>query len=193
MSDLDPLPRVRSRNQFPEPARARFLFLAGDHPPDRVLPITRRLTLKKLPRIRARAKLFLIRLAQDRRFPVLVRIDSRFLFPPRGESLQPRGTHSAQLRQLPHSPEVHGAPGAGRFARRETDLVALLIDRLTQTIDPPEAERFVHRFRPGDAGPAGIFFVEADSLLAAASVMNPEPVAEVRRGSEEKRPGRFHL
>ena len=54
---------------------------------------------------------------------------------------------------------------AAGFARRESDYVTVFIEALANAVDPSEAQSFIDRLGPGDAGFAGTLFVEADPKL----------------------------
>src|SRR5690606_10314087 len=89
--------------------------------------------------------------------------------------------------QLTHPADVHRAPDPRRLPRREAYRVALLVDALPHPVDPPDAERLVHRLRPGDALPPLALLVESHPQLAGAVVVLGEPGPELRGRGEEAR------
>ena len=91
-----------------------------------------------------------------------IRINTRAIFLPRFVSFQPGRLHSPLFYQPVSVPHIDRAPNAGWCARREANHVTLRVNFFANAIDPSEAEGFVDRFGPGDAGLAGIFSVEAD-------------------------------
>src|SRR5205823_8638249 len=80
---------------------------------------------------------------------------------------------------------VDTAPNAAGPARREANLVALFIDRFSKAVDPAEAKSFIDRLGPGDAGLAGILFVEANPEFFRSRMISCEPFAESCGGFEE--------
>ena len=65
------------------------------------------------------------------------------------------------------------------LARREADHVPLGVDALAHAVDPPEAQRLVHRLRPRHARLAGCLLEVADPQLLLAVVMLLQPRSEV--------------
>src|SRR6266550_471131 len=98
--------------------------------------------------------------------------------------------HPSETDQLLRTGDVDRAPGAARLARSNPVGIADLIDALADSVDPSEAELFVHQLLPGDARPPGAPFVEADEELGRRRVVSFEPLAELRRGGKE---GWLHL
>src|ERR1051325_6772551 len=56
---------------------------------------------------------------------------------------------------------------------------------MTHPVDPAEAQRFVHRLRPGDAGLAGVALAETHVQDSVFCVMALEPGAKGPRRLEE--------
>src|SRR5207245_4016201 len=90
-----------------------------------------------------------------------------------------------QVLQLLCALDVDRAPDAASAPRREADRVAPVVDAAADPVDPPEAERFVDRLRPGDARAARVALVETNQQLAGAAMIAREPRAKVGRGGEE--------
>ncbi len=158
----------------------------GTHsPPDRSLAITFGLALKELPASTTGAEFLFIRLTQHGCVSILVCVDAGLRLSAALEGLQSRGTHSALARKLLHPTDVHCAPSARRLSRRETDPVAVRINRLAQTIDPAHAESFIHGLGPGNAWPTSSLLVKAHPQFSSVSVMSAEPTPKVRRCGEK--------
>ena len=77
--------------------------------------------------------------------------------------------------QILHPAQVPLAPTAARSSRRETNPVARFVDALPDSVDPPEAQRDIHGFRPGDAPAARALLEIADPLFGEAGVVLPKP------------------
>ena len=99
------------------------------------------------------------------RTSLFIRINARAVFFSRRERLQPVRLHSFLFDKSFDVANVDGAPDAAGFARRESDHVTVFIDALANAVDPSEAQSFIDRLGPGDAGFAGTLFVEADPKL----------------------------
>ena len=119
------------------------------------------------------------------RTSLFVRINAGAILLSRGVSFQSCGLHSLFIYQSLNVANVYRAPDAAGSARRETNHVTVVIDALANAVDPTEAECFIDGLRPGDAGPAGILFVEANPKLFRFGVISGEPLAEGGGGREE--------
>src|SRR5215472_3833436 len=60
-----------------------------------------------------------------------------------------------------------------------------VVNALALAVDPAEAERFVDRLRPGDAGTPGLLPVKAHPKLLPAVVMLLEPLAKLSWAHEK--------
>ena len=117
---------------------------------------------------------------------LFVRIDAGAVLLAQGERCATGVGHPPFLLELPDLGDVRRAPDARRLARCETDRVARLVDPPPHAVDPAEAQRLVHRLRPGQAGPAAVASVEADQELGGRGVVLLEPAAELdRRGKKD--------
>src|SRR5688572_28700376 len=177
-------------NQHLEAPRAGFLSLATYDPPHGQLPITRRLRLEKAPGRPVRLESLFSVGRQARRLSLLERVRARLLGITRLERLQSCWLHAPFADERLGTPRIDGAPGAAAPSRRESIDVAVGVDGPPQTVDPSEAERFVDRFGPRDAGPAGTLLVKPDPELGFGPMMSLEPAAKLGgRGKE----GRLHV
>jgi hypothetical protein len=124
---------------------------------------------------------------------VFVGVNSSFVRESSSESFQACRMRSLLAHQLLHPSCVHRAPCAGGSPRRETNLVTPRIDRLADTVDPSEAERFIDRFRPGNRRLTGTFSIETDPLFGALVVIFLKPNPKLLRLGKENRllVGRF--
>src|SRR5260370_13641094 len=142
---------LRVTDQRRQPFLAGLLPLGADHPPDRRALVTWRLRLEERPGLLVRAKRSLRFWIELCLLSLFVAVDRRPVISPPFESLEPRGMHPSEPDQLLRTGDIDCAPGAAGGPRRHTVGVADLIDALSNAVDPPEAERLVHHFRPGDA------------------------------------------
>ena len=76
------------------------------------------------------------------------------------------------------------APVAFGFAGSEANRVAGGVDGFAEAVDPAEAQGLVDGFVVGDAGFAGIFFVEAHIQFGLLGVVFGQPGAERSGGGE---------
>src|SRR5262249_21637930 len=77
------------------------------------------------------------------------------------------------------------APDTALSSRCEANLVAMRVVPLTYAVNPADAERLVHRFRPRECRLAGIPVVVADPHLVLGFVVSVEPLAQLRGRSKE--------
>ena len=140
--------------------------------------------MKKLPRRFISFEFPGVRFNQLRA-SLFIRINARAVFFSRRERLQPVRLHSFLFDKSFGFADVYRAPDAGGFARREPDHVTVFIDALANAVDPSEAQSFIDRLGPGDAGFASMFLVEADPELFRFGVIGREPFAENRGCFEE--------
>ncbi len=70
--------------------------------------------------------------------------------------------HQTFLCEFLNKFDVNSTPGAGGLARSEANHVAGFVDAFSNAVDPAKAQRNLYGFGPGDAGPAGTFFVKTD-------------------------------
>ena len=122
---------------------------------------------------------------EDGGVAILVGVDGALLLAATLEGAHAGGMHEPIGEELAHFFRVDGAPNARRFAGREADGVALLVDAPPHAVDPSEAQRDGHGLRPRHALPAGVALVEADEQLALRFVVRLEPRSKVSRVSEE--------
>src|SRR5262249_42870739 len=95
--------------------------------------------------------------------------------------------HASQPGEFLDALDVDGAPHAAWSPRRKANLVAHVVDPFAQAVDPPEAERFVHRLGPRDARLAGRPLVESDPQLVFAAMVARQPLPPGGgRGKEER-------
>jgi len=153
-----------------------FPFRADDKPVHH-FPIRRRLSLKEFPSgfvaFEDAGVWF-----DEFGTALLVGVNAGAILLSRGVSFQSRRLHSLFINQSLNVANVHRAPDAVRFARRETNHVTVVIDALANAVDPTKAERFIDGLRPGDAGFAGILFVEANPEFFRFGVIGGEPLAK---------------
>jgi hypothetical protein len=120
------------RNRF---MRVLFSFRKTD-PECQHLPVTRRLSQVKLPRL-----LVLLKLSSSDQEAVLfwrgVWSSRHRPFAP--QRYQARLLHSPSFLKFTHSLDVDSAPQTTRLARRKTNLERLIVVRLADSIDPPKA------------------------------------------------------
>src|SRR5687768_8674737 len=178
-------PGGRVLDQRRQPPLPRLGLLGARDPVDGPLPPRRRPALEPLPRGRFGAQPRLMLGLELRLVALLVGVDRGAALVARLEGREAGGRHPPFRDQLAGAGDVDRAPDAAGAPRREADRVALVVDLPADAVDPAEAERLVHRFRPRDARPPAALLVEADEQLAGVVVMLLEPGAEVLRGREE--------
>jgi len=178
-------PARAARDQRLEPLPPRLVFFRADHPVRDRPAVPRRAGFEvfhgggvglECPHHRRR---------QLGALALLVRVDRRAIVAARLERRETGGRHAAQVLQLLCALDVDRAPDAASAPRREADRVAPVVDAAADPVDPPEAERFVDRLRPGDARTARVALVETNQQLAGAAMIAREPRAKVGRGGEE--------
>jgi len=81
-------------------------------------------------------------------------------------------------------------PSARRFARRDFDCEAVVIQPFYEAVDPPEAERLAHDVFIGHRLDAGMLFMADESNAGARRVMSRKPPPPRSTGSHVER---FHL
>src|SRR5205085_12597845 len=136
------------RREVPDPALGRGVLderlqpptpglrpLGPGHPVRRVAPVPGCLRLEERPRAPVRPELPLVRRIELRRLALLVGVDSRPIIGAALERRQAGGAHQALLDQLARPPDVDGAPGTARLARREPNRVAVLAQAPAQAVD----------------------------------------------------------
>jgi hypothetical protein len=101
----------------------------------------------------------------------LERVDPGAVLAPAREGFEPGRLHPAEPGQLRHARDIHRAPDALRLPRREADRVALLVDAAADPVDPPEAQRLVDGFGPGEARLARAPLEESDDQLGLLAVV----------------------
>src|ERR1700677_4588026 len=163
-----------------QPLHSGFFFFGGDDPPDGSSLIPGSLITKKCPRNLVCAKLFLISCGKLGGLSLLVGIYFRALFLTFLKSRKAGGVHQPQCGKLGGAFNVDRAPGAARFPRRKSNLIANGVHTLAEAIDPTKTECAIHRLRPGDAGPTGIPLEEADPQFLGLGVMLFKPCAPGR-------------
>src|SRR5207248_3187990 len=154
----------RARDQRREALRARLVALRARDPVRRRPPVPRRLRGEPLPcpRVLAEPRR---RRAIERAPPVLVGIDPGLRRRARPERRDPRRPHLPRLRERRNLAHVDRTPVARSLSPGEPDCVALRPETFSHRVDPPEAERLVHRLRPGETRPLRVPLVEPDPDL----------------------------
>ena len=76
--------------------------------------------------------------------------------------------------------DIDRAPNAAAAPWRESNLVTDFVNALPNSVDPTEAERLIHRFRPCDARLSGILCVKPNPKLSRCRVILLQPGSEVR-------------
>src|ERR1051326_177810 len=161
--------------------------MVRDHHPIRRRPlIPGRLGTEIVPRLLVGPDFVLERRRQLCVLP-FVGIDRRLLLVAPLEGLESCRPHSSRPAKLLRALDVYRAPHAGRLPRREANGVAGFVDAPAYAIDPANAERFVNRFRPGDAGLARASFVKPDEQLCRAVMILLQPIPERIGRCEEAR------
>jgi hypothetical protein len=117
--------------------------------------------------------------------PLLVRINSRFVLDPSCKCLQPSRPHAFFFSEDRGALDVDRAPNAASASRRESDFVADLVYALPDSVDPAKTKRFIHRFRPCDARPPGIFSIKPHPKFPRRGVVFVEPPPKIQRRSEK--------
>jgi hypothetical protein len=97
--------------------------------------------------------------------------------------------HESLLRQLLYPFDIDRAPNAAGPPRGESVDVAIGIQALANTIDPPKAEGLIDGLRVADARLVRPLPIEPDPQLVGVVVVDDEPLAEVRGRFEENRVG----
>src|SRR5436190_21543887 len=190
------------RSRLGEQAQPSSRFRVGDQPGQAPLPrlfalrahdvvgegplVPGSLRLEEGPGLLVGSELLLMG-ATELRVASLVCVDARPLRVGLREGGQPGRGHPSELLQGGDALDVDVAPDALRLPWREPDAVADLVDAVAHAVDPPEAERLVHRLRPRDAGPARGALVKADPQLGLLRVVPLQPATEIRGRAEEPR------
>src|ERR1700712_903114 len=100
------------------------------------------------------------------------------------ERLEPRRGHASFLVECFYPRNIDRTPRGSSLARREANLVGLIIDARTYAVDPAKAQGLVHGFLPSDAGTIRTAFVEADDQFRFIGSVLFEPGAELGWGCE---------
>jgi hypothetical protein len=182
-------------HKYNQPLQFSLFFFRADDPPAACSSIPGSLRPEELPCGFVCTKLLLICSGKFGAFSLLVRVDRRPLFFALLKSSETGDMHQSELGKLGSSSYIDGAPDATRLAWCESNLVANRVYALANTIDPTEAERAVHSFRPGYAGAPGIPLVEANPELCRLGVMFFEPGSPHFERKEKERlhlPNRHH-
>src|SRR5690348_16017421 len=187
----DRLAALGIRDKLRKPAPLRLFLLRAHHPIRRRPLIPGRLRLEEIPSLLVGAEFLLERRGKLCVLP-FVGIDGRLLLVAPLEGLESRRTHSSRPAKLLSAPDVYRAPDAGRFPRRKANGVAGFVDAPAYAIDPAKAERFIHRFRPGDAGLARASLMKPDEQLCRAVVILLQPIPERVGRCEEAGLHAFH-
>src|SRR5262249_21744814 len=133
-----------------EPPLASLLALGAHHPMRRRPPVPGRLSLEVGPRLLVAAESARERGREfDRR--LLERVDPGPVLVARFVGRQARPRHAAGFDQPLDVADVHPAPDALRLPRAEANREAVVVQAMADTVDPPEAERFVERLPVGEA------------------------------------------
>ncbi len=171
-------------DQFGETLEAGFFFFGADYPPTDDLAVGGRLGLEEGPSHFVLAQNFFVRLG-ERGSALLVGIDTGLVGEAGFECFQAGRLHAAFGGKFAGQLDVDRAPNAARPARAETDGVTVVVHAFSDAVDPAETEGFDNRLGPGDAGLAGILFMEADPQFWSGRVVLLEPLVEIGRGFKE--------
>src|SRR5260370_67931 len=175
-----------SATRRPRPPTRRVLLLLRPHlPPGGGAGVAGRLALKELPGLAVGAEASLVGGGERGRVALLVGVEPSLRRRAGAQRPEPGRSHHAESRQLPGASQVDGAPNTAGLARCEPDDVARGVAALPDAVDPPEAQRRIHRLGPGDARSAGVLLVEPHPELRDGAVMALEPFAPARRRDEE--------
>src|SRR4029453_14818900 len=140
-----PLSQALARNRrFQEPLKApilNLLLLGAYNPPQRFLLVAGRLGFKELPRLLVPLELPYARFIQADVL-LLVRISLGPAVDACSERFSARLRHLACSLELFHQLDVDSAPRASLFPGRESDRVAIIVNRVAQAVDPPETQGF---------------------------------------------------
>lgn len=82
-----------------------------------------------------------------------------------------RRMHQTFVAQFTCSLDIDRAPDASESPRRESNGATKIINGLANSINPTETERFIQRFRPGNARFTRVFLVIADPQLSRSGVI----------------------
>src|SRR5262249_54691381 len=188
----DPLAARGVSDEPFEPAHPRLLPFRADDPPSGGLSVGRGLLVEELRGGRVLFQHRSIRLLETVA-ALLVGVDPVAVLLTGGEGLSPRRPHPAFSFQRFRARGVHHAPDAPRPPRRETDRVAFVAEAAADAVDPADAQRLVHRLRPGDALLIASLLVIADQELRLPLVVLLEPPPELRGRRKEPRLHRMEL
>lgn len=156
-------------NELPQARSPRFRLLGTGDPVQQYLPVAWRRTLKMLPGCAVCLERPYLHRSEICVGWLLVRVDLWLLF--RAASIRALSCfgHTTSSQELRVLLEVDRAPDRGWAPRRKSDLVCVVVDALSNAIDPAKAQRFVDRFWPGHAWTARADFPVPDGLSPFAA------------------------
>jgi len=179
-------PSRRFFDQLLQSLQPRCLLLCTHDPPLDCFSIRGRLGVKEIPCGFVLPQPFLVRRIEIGA-PLFVGINAGLIFFARIKRSHPLRLHQTFIAQFSCAPDVDRAPNAPGPPRREPYLVDDFVNAFPNSVDPPEAERLIHRLWPSDAWLSRILFVKANPNLGRRRVILLQPGSEIRRRSKELR------
>ena len=170
---LDRLAAFGVGDQCIEPFLPRFFLFCSDYPEGCRAPVPGRLGLEEVPGLAVGAEVALHFATEVGLVALFVGVLAGLVFGS-FKCFDAGGAHSARVGEPLHLPYVHGAPLAFELARGEANGIGVSVDAPPDAIDPPEAQRLVHRLGIGDAG-FGRLLAEADPEFLALMVLCLQP------------------
>lgn len=104
--------------------------------------------------------------AELTRARLLVGIHDGLLLSSAGEGLFSSFGHSPKASQALDLGDVDRTPNGAGLAWREANLVRVIVNALTHSVDPAKAERFVDRLGPGHAQTTGVDLPVSDNQFS---------------------------
>src|SRR5260370_40700983 len=127
-----------------------IILLRTDNPECRYSLVPRSLGSEELPSLLVSAKLLFEGSAQLCGLSLLIGVDRRSFIRASFEGFDPGRLHAPKADEFLGASDVYRAPSATGFAFCEPIRITCVINALSNTVDPAEAECFVNRLWPRD-------------------------------------------